>query len=146
MATQLPAAHEDLTSRRPVWNALSELFLDSSFIATDRERIALTLAKSPYNVSQLDSILLWEVYPACRSNLLWIAGEWLAFEPEWLERRILRGPSRIMYLWAATLGRISLHSSLEWKRLKRLVAAKRGGHARPSLHDPYRPGGQREDD
>ena len=122
----LSPPHADVLNRRPVWGALSELFLDTSFDASDKDRIAGILAQSPYNVSDLEHILLWEVGPACRHNLFSIAGEWLEFDPEWLESRILRGPSTIMRLWAATLGRVSVYSSLNWKAIKRGIAAKRG--------------------
>jgi hypothetical protein len=120
-------AAADLPNRVPVWQALSELFLDTSFDDADRERLAASLASSPYSVAELQEILLWEVYPACRSNLFWIAGEWAGFDPRWLQDRILRGPSIFMRAWATTLGRLSVHSSLEWRRLRTRVQAKRIG-------------------
>ena len=57
----LSPPHADVLNRRPVWGALSELFLDTSFDASDKDRIAGILAQSPYNVSDLEHILLWEV-------------------------------------------------------------------------------------
>ncbi len=115
----------EISLRRPVWAAISELFLDTSLDSKDVERIARELAKSPYSLHELDNILLWEVYPACRSNLFSIAGEWTGFDLEWLQRRILRGPSWFMFFWATTLGRVSLHSSLTWRRIKRLLRRER---------------------
>ena len=126
----LSPPHADVLNRRPVWGALSELFLDTNFDASDRDRIAGILAQSPYSVSDLEHILLWEVYPACGHNLFSIAGEWLEFDPEWLESRILRGPSSIMRLLAATLGRVLVYSSLDWKAIKRGIAAKRGNDSK----------------
>ena len=133
VAALLPEAQADLLNRRPAWAALSELFLDTSFDSGDRDRIASILASSSYSLADLEHILLWEVYPACRQNLLWIAGEWLAFDPEWLQSRILRGPSRIVRLWTATLGRVSVHSSLEWRGIKRRVAVRRGKDPRATV-------------
>jgi hypothetical protein len=114
-------------SRRPVWQVLSELFLDTELGAADLERVAKILAGSPYSIQELESILLWEVYPACRSNLFWIAGEWAGFNEQWLEQRILRGPSLFMKAWTATLGRLSVHFSRKWKTIKQTIERERDG-------------------
>ena len=111
----------DVESRRPVWAALSELFLDTNLDSADVNRIAKALASSPYSLDELDQILLWEVYPACRSNMLSIAGEWAGFDPEWLESRILRGPSSLVRMWTGTVGRLGMFSSVSWRRIKQGV-------------------------
>ena len=116
-----PLTEEEIEFRRPVWKAFSEFFLDTSLDASDVQRISKTLASSPYSPKELDRILQWEVYPACRGNLFWIAGEWSGFDPEWLERRILRGPSPLMKAWAATLGRVSISTSITWHRIQRRI-------------------------
>ncbi len=117
----------DLEHRRPVWSALSELFLDTSLRPQDLDRIAAVLARSPYSVEEIQRILLWEVYPACRSNLRWIAGEWAGFDPEWLEGRILRGQSLVGRAWTGTVGRVAFWSSVDWRRIRRRVTAIREG-------------------
>ncbi len=117
----------DLERRRPVWLALSELFLDTSLTSADVNRIAANLARSPYAIDELQRILLWEVYPACRSNRLWIAGEWMGFDPQWLERRILRGQWFVGVVWTATAGRLGMSTSMDWRRIKRRVTAIREG-------------------
>jgi hypothetical protein len=120
-----------LESRRPVWQALSELFLDTSFDATDMTRIATTLANSPYSLEELDHILLSEVCPACVGNFLSIAGEWAGFDPEWLESRIVRGPSRLRRFWAGTLGRIVLAATDgPWHQIRQRVEAERSATGR----------------
>ena len=115
----------ELPNRTPVWLALSELFLDTWFDSNDRDRIAAVLAASPYTMQELDEILLWEVYPVCWSNLYSIAGEWEGFDPVWLQERILRGPSLVRRIWTATIGRLSVYWSFDWKRIKVRVQAKR---------------------
>ena len=55
----------ELDHRRPVWSPLSELFLDTTLDSGDLDRLAEALARSPYSLTELDEILLWEVYPAC---------------------------------------------------------------------------------
>lgn len=115
----------ELASRRPVWAVLSELFLDTNLTADDRDRIADALARSTYAVEELDRILLWEVYPACHSNLLSIAGEWAGFDPAWLEARILRGSSALGTMWTGTVGRLGRWASRSWRDIRRRVQAKR---------------------
>jgi len=77
-----------ITERMPVWDALSEFFLDTELQPDDHERIAKTLAASRYSETELDEILAYEVYPACKCNLLCVAGEWIGFHPDWLKEKI----------------------------------------------------------
>jgi hypothetical protein len=111
----------ELDHRRPVWSALSELFLDTMLDSGDLDRLAESLARSPYSLTELDEILLWEVYPACWSNMMSLAGEWEGFDPEWLESRILRRLSPVTVIWTGTVGRLGLFSSISWRRIKRRV-------------------------
>ena len=101
----------DLQARRAVWEALSSLFLDTD-TSLDREWRAKLLAASPYSVPELEQILIDHVYPVCRANLFSIAGEWSGFDPEWLEKRIMRrlqSPFRALH-WL-DLGRLTIHLS-----------------------------------
>jgi hypothetical protein len=79
----------DLANRRPVWEALSDLFLDTELTDDVREGLARRLAASPYTIEELRAILYDEVYPACKSNLLSVAGVWTGFDLDWLENEIL---------------------------------------------------------
>jgi hypothetical protein len=81
---------DDLENRRPVWDALSDLFLDTELQASDHERIARVLAASPYSLDEIERILFYEVYPVCIPNLWCIAGEWAGFDPTWLEEQIMK--------------------------------------------------------
>ena len=83
-------AHADLARRRPVWLALSDLFLDTD-VQLFRDMNTRLLADSTYSLDELDTILREEVYPACSFNLSLVAGEWGGFDSDWLEQRILRG-------------------------------------------------------
>jgi hypothetical protein len=125
--TLKPFSASDLASRRPVWSALSELFLDTSLSSDDLDRIANELAQSPYSIEELGAILLWEVYPACRGNLVGLAGEWAAFDPAWLEKRILNRPSAVGIVWAAIAGRLGRYCSLPWRAVRAKIASIRGG-------------------
>jgi hypothetical protein len=137
--TKTPArfSDADLESRRPVWEALSELFLDTSFDEADFNRIARVLARSPYSLEELEHILVSEVHPACGANMLSLAGEWTGFDPEWLESRIVRGPSRLGRLWMRTVGRITLVVSHEpWKEIRQRVEATRAAAQSRSIPQP----------
>ena len=114
-----------MTERRPVWNALSTLFLDTD-TSLDRQWRAQRLAESAYSLEELEAILLDEVYPACAINFLSVAGEWAGFDAEWLEGRIrkqLRSPFRILRRFS--IGRRMMRSSNEWTLTKLAVSALR---------------------
>lgn len=73
-----PAA-EDLAKRRPIWEALSDLFLDTDISLARKWRVGI-LATSPYSIEELERILIYEVYPICQWNLLNVAGGWASFD------------------------------------------------------------------
>lgn len=115
----------DLSARRPVWEALSTLFLDTD-VRIMREDRARVLAGSPYSIETIEAILIDEVYPVCRGNLLSIAGEWNAFDVDWLEDRIMRRlGSPLRALHRINLGRLSVRLSVEWSRTKTAILAER---------------------
>jgi hypothetical protein len=74
-----------IQERMPVWDALSEFFLDTELHPDDQERIAKVLAASRYSEQDLDEILNYEVYPACKWNLLCVAGAWAGFHSDWIK-------------------------------------------------------------
>lgn len=118
-------AHEDLEHRRPVWEALSDLFLDTDTSLARAWRAGI-LAASPYSLDELQQILVDEIYPVCRSNLFSIAGEWAGFDPEWLESSILRRlRSPLRRFHSFNLGRLTVHLSGEWDHTKEGILEKR---------------------
>src|SRR5689334_20220173 len=62
------AAADDTAARRPVWYAMSDLFLDTELDDDVLQDMAKTLAASPYSIDELDKILFCEVYPVCIWN------------------------------------------------------------------------------
>ena len=121
----LKPSSEDIESRRPVWQALSDLFLDTD-TSLSREWRVRELSKSPYSIEELEEILVTEVYPACRGNLLSIAGEWTGFDMARLERKIhSRASSSLTVFHAFNLGRFAVHTSPDWRATKRAVQASR---------------------
>jgi hypothetical protein len=69
---------EDLDRRRPVWDAMSDVFLDTE-TRWGMPRIALVLAQSGYSAEELEAIWEHEIVPECGWNLLQAAGEWALF-------------------------------------------------------------------
>ena len=129
-AAALRPAREDLERRRPVWLALSDLFLDTD-VNLFREGNARRLAATSYSLEELDMILREEVYPACSFNLLSVAGEWAGFDADWLERRILSG-GPLPRPWWRRLGRylrlgwsVPVRLPQEWSEWRQEVARLR---------------------
>ena len=112
-------------NRRPVWDALADLFLDTDTSLARSWRVRM-LAASPYSVAELEQILIDEVYPICRSNLWSVAGEWAGFDSHWLEGRILRRlQSPLRRVSWLNLGRLTVPRSTEWRLTKHAVEAER---------------------
>ncbi len=111
--------------RRPVWQALSDLFLDTDTSLARSWRVGI-LAASQYSIDELQEILVDEVYPVCRSNLFSAAGEWAGFGSDWLESSILRRLRSPFHRWRRfSFGRFTVHLSLEWRHTKAGVIQQR---------------------
>ncbi len=111
---------EDIENRRPVWDVLSWLFLDTELEPQQHHEMAAVLNESPYTPKEIERILFEEVYPACIFNMsVWlVAGEWDGFPPEWLEDRIRANKWRPWRKWRI----------LQWQRhlIRRHWQAVRG--------------------
>jgi ornithine carbamoyltransferase len=94
---------EQIQKRRPLWVALSELWLDTELSAEDLERIARVMADSDLSIEELRRVYCVEVAPVVSPNLLIVAGEWVGFDEEWLSSRIasnLRDRARRTRFWS----------------------------------------------
>jgi hypothetical protein len=74
----------EIERRKPVWAALSDLWLDTEQTVNDLQRIAGVMRRSGYSIDKLREIYLFEVAPVVFLNLLTVAGEWAGFDEEWL--------------------------------------------------------------
>jgi hypothetical protein len=86
--SHLRSPQADLHQRRPVWDALATLFLDTQLDAADFAFVATVLARSPYTDAELAAIYHAEVEPVCRVNIGMMAGYWSGFPDGWIEERI----------------------------------------------------------
>lgn len=119
-------APEDLADRRPVWAALSSMFLDADVTLTRTWRVEV-LARSPYPTQMLEQILTEEVYPVCWGNLNSGRPVVSSFDAAWLEATILQqGASPQMYAHLLSLARMAVPHSTEWQATRDAVAALRG--------------------
>jgi hypothetical protein len=109
--------------RFPVWDALSEFFLDTELQPSDYERISDTLAQSRYSVQELGDILYYEVYPECKWNMFCVAGEWAGFHPDWIMQRIAPRKDKRPRFCLAPFHRWAFDS--HWKVVIGLVEEKR---------------------
>ncbi|HZM45123.1 MAG TPA: hypothetical protein VFC14_09860 [Burkholderiales bacterium] len=117
--------------RRPLWIALSELWLDTELFSADLERIARVMADSGLTIEALREVYLFEVAPVVSRNLLTTAGEWAGFDEEWLCSRIvsnLRDRPRLTRFWSwfpLTRRAMTYASEEHWRRLIELVGEYR---------------------
>ncbi len=70
---------DELARRRPLWDAMSDLFLDTE-TRWAVPSVAWRCAESGLDASALDRVFWWEVFPLAIPNLLSIAGDWALLE------------------------------------------------------------------
>ncbi|HYH10076.1 MAG TPA: hypothetical protein VEK11_23715 [Thermoanaerobaculia bacterium] len=120
----------DLPARRPVWSAISELFLDTDTTLLE-EQVARTLAASPYSEAELEAILTYEVQPVCWPNVFW--WEWSGFADDWLENEIWKRRAH-RHRWGVWLCFPLSHwfskRSPEWRRVIEAVTTLRAQQRR----------------
>lgn len=116
---------ETIRERMPVWDALSEFFLDTELQEDDHKRIARVLADSPYSEREIWEILRFEVYPPCHFNLLCVAGEWSSFGEGFLTDKVApRCGRRPRFTWPI------LHHWMfraHWNKVRNLLGDLRSG-------------------
>ena len=90
---------DQLARRRPVWEAMSDFFLDTELDDARLGEIAAILRVSGYTISELEDILATEVAPLLYKNVLAPAGAWSSFDTGWIEGQIAGGRHRDIALW-----------------------------------------------
>ncbi|GAA6143216.1 hypothetical protein [Hydrogenophaga sp. 5NK40-0174] len=120
-----PLSLEELARRRPVWLAMSDMFLDTD-TESSRQGRADALEKSGYSMAELDGILIDEVSPVCGVNLFSATGVWAGFDAEWLEQTILR-KRQSSFRWLRRLLSRQMGKLVadEWEATKQLMGKPR---------------------
>lgn len=117
--------------RKPVWIALSELWLDTELTDRDLEHIAAIMVESGFSVATLRQIYLTEVAPVVSFNLLCVAGVWTGFDERELCAAIAGNmrnrPRRIRFLaWFPPTRCMMTYATEEhWTKLVELVGKRR---------------------
>lgn len=73
-----------LEIKKPLWIALSDLFLDTELSENDLICLAKKIKESLLPIEDVKEILMEEVLPVCIPNMKIVAGEWEAFNEDWL--------------------------------------------------------------
>ena len=84
-----PLSPEEIERRKPVWLALSDLWLDTELTDSNINYIATVMVDSGYSLSELRVICDSEIAPIVYKNLLSVAGVWSGFDPHWLFEQII---------------------------------------------------------
>ncbi len=80
----------NIDERKPIWLALSQLYLDTELQGFDFQNIANIINQSPYNLEQVKKIDRLEVFPILYANLIVTAGVWDEFDSDWLIKTIVK--------------------------------------------------------
>jgi hypothetical protein len=80
---------EEIENRKPLWEAMSELWIDTAPADHQYLYIAEVMGRSNYSLDELEQICFREVAPVVCGNLLNVAGVWSGFDAAWLFNNIL---------------------------------------------------------
>ena len=109
--------NQDIDNRAPVWEALSNLFLDTDLEPYDYEHIARACDHSPYSLAELEAILFNEVWPVFKANLSSVAGEWAGWNRDDIVDEIIKTYKTTWRLpWYLNPRKRSLYN--EWSKVK----------------------------
>jgi hypothetical protein len=75
---------EEIERRRPVWIALSDLWLDNEIDEDWAKQIAEVVVSSGFTEATINDVFFNELAPFLGLNHLVVAGEWAGFDEEWV--------------------------------------------------------------
>ncbi|SIS85313.1 hypothetical protein SAMN05421766_104387 [Zobellia uliginosa] len=73
-----------LEQRLPIWQSISEFYLDTELQPHDYNFITRTFLDSGLSLNELKAIDRYEVLPVLKANLINTLGEWRGFDETWL--------------------------------------------------------------
>lgn len=121
-------AVDDVSRRRPVWEAMSAFFLDTDLDDAQLREIADVCRASRFTATELDDILTSEIAPLLYPNLRSFAGVWDGFDVAWIEEQILDGRHLRIRKWYNRGSRVLCNWIVRgvrrqyWHRVLELVA------------------------
>ena len=139
MPTGEPFSEDEIARRRPLWIALSDLFLDTEMPEIHYRGIREAALSGGFATNEVKAILTDEVAPAVGANLLQIAGEWAMFDPDWVvdqvSDRVAGRPVVGAISGPALFGVQRMVLSHDWSRLERVL----NGEPIETVVPPQRP-------
>ena len=126
---------QQIQARMPLWEALSDLWLDTEQTDLDLEWIAGVMADSGLTIEELWRVYSYEVAPVVYMNVYNCAGQWAGFYPDWLRTEIVRNlrdrPRRTRFWTLFPITRCLMLSQThdDWKKLVAIVRRRRNARA-----------------
>lgn len=111
----MEAGKVEWETRKQIWRALSELYLDTELRDMDYRSIVETLKNSGKSMEELKEIDMYEVFPTLQMNLNGIAGEWTGFDEKWLYKVCTKNYLKRNNKWFRLLTRLR-NSTCFWMR------------------------------
>lgn len=83
-------------SRMRLWEAFSNLFLDTELTDSIFIYVARVVEQSGVSLTEAEAVLWNEVFPVLHHNLRSVAGEWTGWSRDWLKAHLRpsKGPAR----------------------------------------------------
>jgi len=88
-----------LHRRRPVWIALSDLWLDNEIDEMWVHQIAEIIQISKFTEDEIDDIFVYELAPFLFTNLMVPAGVWSGFDPDWVCEKAMKRIGSRNVIW-----------------------------------------------
>jgi len=126
---------QHIQARLPLWEALSDLWLDTELPDWQIEGIARVMDESGLTIDELWRVYSYEVAPVVYMNVYSFAGQWVGFSPVWLRTEILRNlrdrPRRTRFWTLFPITRCLMLSQTDddWKKLVTIVRRRRNERA-----------------
>jgi hypothetical protein len=126
---------QQIQARLPLWEALSDLWLDTQLSDAFMEGIARVMDESSLTIEELWRVYSYEVAPVVYMNVYSFAGQWLGFSSDWLRTEIVRNlrdrPRRTRFWTLFPITRCLMLSQTNdaWKKLVAIVRRRRNERA-----------------
>jgi hypothetical protein len=115
---------EQRSDREALWIALSDLFLDTD-VSLHADHIERVILAGPFDLDEVETILMDEVYPVCIGNLFEVAGEWAGFEADHLVARIRARRPGLLEPWRKRWRRRQAREMIpEWFKLRARIEGR----------------------
>ena len=113
----------EIEKRKPVWLALSRMYLDTELQQYDIDLIIDAIKESPFSLEEVMTIDKYEVFPVLYQNLMSVAGVWNAFEESWLVNEILPSLNKRNTLRTFIIKVIYVSQKAKYRKLWMNIAA-----------------------